>query len=416
LKNFCKQNPRWWIFLILGAGLLFLLGVVNYRFVKENPGGNDFLVHWMGTRMLITKGISPYSEETAIAIQTMAYGRPAMAGEHELRVAYPLYSMVIFLPFALFPDYVLARALWMTTLEIGLVLLAVICMQLAEWKPKSITLAFYLIFGIFWYHSLRALINGNAVILVTLLIAGSMLAIKYREDKLAGVLLALSTIKPQVAVLVVVFLIYWAMRQKRWQFIGWFLGSLGFLCVFAGLLIPNWMWQNLLEIFRYPGYNPPGTPVTALAELIPNVGSRIGWVISGSAILILLVEWYFGARRHDFPSLLWVFCLTLALGQWSGIQTDPGNFLVAFPALPLIFNQFEKRWKVSGFWITVICMVVLFVGIWLIFFQTVTYGDHPQQSPAMFFPLPAILTLMLYGICGWRLKRPGLWVDRTLEK
>ena len=79
-------------FVLIGISLLSLLALIgltlaNYRFAVQNPGGNDFLVHWVGTRALLVDGISPYSDETALRIQRMAYGRPAREGEHELRVA-----------------------------------------------------------------------------------------------------------------------------------------------------------------------------------------------------------------------------------------------------------------------------------------------------------------------------------------
>ena len=134
-----KLLVRWILVIVVGLLLFGVLTWSNYQYASTNPGGNDFLVHWVGTRTLITEGISPYSEETALRIQTMAYGRPAQAGEHELRVAYPLYSVLMFLPFALFKDYILARALWMTVLEIALVLLSVVSVRLVDWKPKLLT-------------------------------------------------------------------------------------------------------------------------------------------------------------------------------------------------------------------------------------------------------------------------------------
>ena len=54
-----------------------ILGRANYRFAVQNPGGNDFLVHWLGTRSFITEGISPYSDEVALRIQMLVYGHPA---------------------------------------------------------------------------------------------------------------------------------------------------------------------------------------------------------------------------------------------------------------------------------------------------------------------------------------------------
>ncbi len=81
------------VLLVLGTGLFGLLVWGNYRYTTQNPGGNDFLVHWMGTKSFFEDGLSPYSDEVALRIQTMVYGRAARAGEHELRVAYPLYSI-----------------------------------------------------------------------------------------------------------------------------------------------------------------------------------------------------------------------------------------------------------------------------------------------------------------------------------
>ncbi len=144
--------------LLLVAVILFLgillAGVTwsNYQYTLKNPGGNDFLVHWVGTRVLFFDGISPYSDEAALQIQTLAYGRPARPGEHELRVAYPLYSVVFFLPFALISDFHLARAVWMTVLEAALIGITLLSLRLCRWKPSPLMLAGLLIFSLLWYH------------------------------------------------------------------------------------------------------------------------------------------------------------------------------------------------------------------------------------------------------------------------
>lgn len=411
-----KLLIRWILAIVLGLILFGILTWSNFQYASNNPGGNDFLVHWVGTRTLLTEGISPYSDETAIRIQTLAYGRPALPGEHELRVAYPLYSILIFLPFALFKDYILARALWMTTLELALVLLSIVSLRLADWKPRLLNFAFFLVFTIFWYHALRPLINGNAVILIALFVAGTLLAIRSGGDELAGVLLAFSTIKPQVVLIVVVFFLYWGFRQRRWKFIGWFFGTLVLLSASAALLVPDWIWQNFVEVVRYPGYNPPGTPGTALATWLPGIGQRVGWAITGSVILLLLVEWYLSTRSGEFRHLLWAFCFTLAAAQWVGIQTDPGNYIVTMPALVLIFAVFEERWRSAGRWMVLGSMVLLFIGLWVLFLQTVSYVDQPVQNPIMFFPLPAFELLMLYWVRWWTIRPPTVWFDTILSK
>lgn len=401
--------------IILAMALLALVSWGNYQYVRRNPGGNDFLVHWVGTRSLIFRGLSPYSDETALEIQKMAYGRPARAGEHELRVAYPLYSIVVFLPYALIGDFSLARALWMTTLEAAIVALSLLSIRLTTWRPKLTLLSSFLVFSVIWYHGLRPLINGNAVILVALGIVGAFWAIREGADELAGVLLAFTTIKPQLSILLIVFVVLFALWHKRWRVLFWLMGTVILLSLGAALLLPDWILQNLREILRYPAYNPPGTLQAALRIWFPLFGNRLGWAVTGILILMLLLEWRF-ALRAEFRHFLWTACLTLTASQWIGIQTDPGNFIILMPALVLVLSVWEERWRRSGHIFALMTMLFLFFGIWALFLATVEYGYQPQQSPVMFLPLPAFLLLTLYWVRWWALRAPQVWIDLMTER
>lgn len=406
-----RQTNLWILVLALIAAVMALLTWFNYRYAQQNPGGNDFLVHWVGTRSFLIDGLSPYSDETAERIQTAAYGRPARLGEHELRVAYPLYSIVVFLPYALVGDYHLARALWMTTMEIALLALSLVSMRLVNWKPGRITQVLFLVFSILWYHAFRPLINGNAVILVALCLAGGLWALKSKADELAGVLFAFATIKPHVALLLLVFVVYWAFVNRRWGVIGWLGGTVALLSASAALLIPDWILQNIREIVRYSSYNPPVTLRTALGALLPTAGNRIGWAITGLLGLILLMEWWL-VRKASFRSFVWVACLTLVASQWIGIPTDPGNFIILMPALALVFALWQERWRRGGAVFALVSMLALLGGLWALFLATVEYGDQPQQSPIMFLPLPGFLLVMLYWVRWWAFKPPNVWFDQ----
>ena len=61
-------NRFWYLAVILIIAVLVLLTMANYTFVRQNPGGNDFLVHWVGTRALFVDGLSPYSDSVAESI------------------------------------------------------------------------------------------------------------------------------------------------------------------------------------------------------------------------------------------------------------------------------------------------------------------------------------------------------------
>ncbi len=404
---------------ILGGAVLFvvivLLVIGNYNYAGQNPGGNDFLVHWVGARDFLTTGVSPYSDETALHIQTLAYGRAAQEGEHELRVAYPFYSVALFAPFALVADFNLSRALWMTVLELALFGLAVAGIRLTRWKISPLMLIFFILFSIFWYHAVRPLINGNAVVLIALGIAGVLLAIRNEMDELAGFLLALVTIKPQVVILIVVFVLLYAFFNRRWRLLVWFFGSMVLLIALGMLFLPDWIAQNLREVLRYASYNPPGTPGQAFAVWLPATGERLGYILSAILGVILLVEWWL-ARRADFRHFLWTACLTLVISQWIGIQTDPGNYIVCFPALVLIFATWERRWRFKGSLLNFFSMLLLGVGLWVLFMATLEPGYQPQQSPVMIFPLVSFLILGLYWVRWWALRPPTVLFDMLNEK
>jgi len=308
------------------------------------------------------RGESPYGDESALQIQTITYGRPALPGEHELRVAYPLYSTLIFAPFALIKNYTLARAAWMTFLEICLIVLAVVSMRLFRWKPAAGSFAVYILFSLLWYKAVRGIINGNAVIFVALLIALSLWAIQARREALAGIFLALMTIKPHVVLLYLVFVLLWAASRRRWKLIGWTMGSLGALVLAEMAFIPDWILQNLAEVLRYPGYNPAGTAGAALKEMLPNWGLFFSIGLTLTVTVLLLYKWY-AAWGREQAAFLWAACLTLVLSQLIGIQTDPGNFIILFAPMVYIFAAWQHRWGKRGEWGAVALMGILFFGL-----------------------------------------------------
>jgi hypothetical protein len=386
------------ILLLLIIVGLFIFG--NLQYTAKNPGGNDFLVHWVGTQSFVKEGISPYSDDVALRIQNLVYGRPAQAGEHELRVAYPFYSVFIFLPFSLIDDFTVARALWMTALEFLIIFSTIMMIRMVNWKPNFLITFLIIVFSLFWYHGLRSIINGNAVVLILFLIILSIYAIIHKQDELAGICLAFITIKPQVVFAFIIFLVFWSLSNRRYKVIFWFFGSLIALIVLGLFIMPTWPMEFIREVFRYPGYNPPGTPATALAEILPGIGRQLGIILSVVSALILLVEWFFGrySRENKF---IWISSLTLAMGQWLNVQTDPGNFLIMFPAIILILRIIEDRWRNSGQWIILLFLSVLFFIPWIIFIRTIDFGYQPLQNPIMFFPVPLMLIIGLFWVRWW---------------
>jgi hypothetical protein len=241
-------------------------------------------------------------------------------------------------------------------------------------------------------------------------VVGAFIAIKNGADELAGVLLAFASIKPQVSILIIGYCMIWGLANRRLRLVGWTVGTIVILSVSAALIIPDWILQNLIEVIRYPAYNPPGTPGAVFAAWWPTFGARLGWVLSGLLALLLLLEWSQNLKK-GFRGFLWAAYLTLAASQWIGIQTDPGNFILLFPSVLLIFSVWDQRWKRWGKLFVLVNMLVLLIGIWAIFLNTVSFESQPLQSPVMFFPLPFLVFIGLYWVRWWVIRPAGVWFD-----
>jgi hypothetical protein len=288
----------------------------------------------------------------------------------------------------------------MTVLEFSLFLSVFLLIKVTQLKLDKLLLAAVFVFSIFWYHGLRALINGNAVVLLLFCFVLCIYAIQVKQDELAGIVLGLTMIKPQVGFAFILFIMFWSLINKRFKIIFWFLGSLTMLIVLSLFLSPTWPIQFLQEVLRYPGYNPPGTPATALVQIMPGIGNRVGLAISIISATVLLVEWFL-VRKSTGIEFVWICSVTLILGQWLNIQTDPGNFIIMLPGLFVVFRLVDDRWPNYGSLINFIILGVLFVVPWGIFLFTLSNEYQPIQSPVMFFPVPILLLLALYWVRWW---------------
>ncbi|MCK4801587.1 MAG: hypothetical protein KAS84_06325, partial [Anaerolineales bacterium] len=217
---------------------------------------------------------------------------------------------------------------------------------------------------------------------------------------IAGLLLAVTTIKPHLVILVIIYIFMWCVYQGRWTLLGWFFGTLALFILIGVAIIPNWILQNIWEILKYPAYNPAGTLAEAISQWVPGLASQLAWGIAGTLGLMLIFEWWAG-RKAGFSRFLWVAFLTLMISQWIGIQTDPGNFIILFPALIMILAVWHKRWEIRGNLIVSLGLGLLFFGLWILFIATIERAYQPIQSPVMFIPLPAFVMTGLYWIKWW---------------
>lgn len=399
---------------LLVIGMVLVVGFLtwaNYRYAMQNPGGSDLVPRWVGVRQLLIKGESPYSEATTREIHQMFYGRPARSDEDQVLFVYPLYSVLLFAPFALIPDFNTARAVFMTVLEVSVVLTAAASLALSRWKLVPWMLALVLLFTTLWYYSVRALINANVSLFLSFLVAAALLAIRAEQDALAGVLLAVTTIKPQMVILLIVFIIIWAISQRRFVLVWSIIGSTALLAGIGVLLIQDWIWQNLVQVVAYPDYTLPTTPTEIFQIWVPGVAKQAGRGLTVILIVMLIMEWR-EAWGKEFKWMLWAACLTLVATPLIGIPAATENYMIMFPALVLVFSAWEDHWGSWGRLLVLGSLLLLFFGVWWLFLSTVEIGEQAIQGPVMFFPLPIFLLFTLYWVKWWVLRPDQPLFDR----
>ena len=405
-----RSKERSWLrtsVVVVLVVLTVALTIANYRFALQAPGGNDFLPRWVGAHLWLTEGVNPYDSRVSLAAQEMIYGRrlDRSVGEDFL---YPLPAMLFFAPFGLLP-YPLARALWMTLLEITLPVLALIGVRLTRWKPSPALLAALLLFSVLWYHGLRSVVVGQFAVVEALLMAAALLAIQRREDFLAGILLALSVAKPQMAFLLIPFVVVWAGGSRRWVLIASAIVSFAVLIGVSLLLVPAWPLLWLRQVADYPAYTDLGSPVSILAGIIPSASQWITIVLTGLLVLYVLWEWAV-ATPNDDRKFQWAAQLTIVITNLVAFRTATTNYVVLLPALCLIFAIPSERIGKRSALGVVVALLLLGVGLWGLFLATV---EGNAESAAMYLPVPILMLVGLWWIRWWARRESRLLLEHA---
>lgn len=399
--------------LFLALGGLFWL---NFRYLMRIPSRDNFLVYWISTRALLVDGKNPYSQEVAVQIQQESSTGNQGELVPELKVTYPLYGSLIFLPFALINDYVLARALWCTLLEIAVVVSTLMSIKCIQWRTSIIVVLTSVLFFLGWYYSVIPIITGNNVVLITLFLILSITAVRSGLDEIAGILFAFVTTLPQPFILIVTFIILWSISYRRWRILIWMFGSLIILITGASLIIPDWILQYVRLLLHGGSYSVVQSPGDIFRMNWPGLGIPMSWAWSIFFALIILFEWVISLKK-EIRGFLWTTALTLVVSQWIGIPTSPDNFIILLFPIVLILAKIEEHWGKKVRWFLITLLVLVFTLNWLPIWSKITQVLSGYSNNFLFFPLPLFLLLGLYWVRWWAIQpKPKLLANLSREE
>jgi hypothetical protein len=352
-------NPRALPSYALAASLLVCFGVwrwAEYILVPANtahahatqrPIGNnsDLYPRWLGTRELLLHGRDPYSAEVTREIQQGFYGRPLDPNnpsdpKDQVGFAYPLYVIFLLAPTVVLPlPTVLKIFQWLVLLSLaGSVPLWMSAIGFSRgWLTISgMVLALSTYAAVLEWH------QQNLAVLVVLMLAGAAAATVRFQLMLGGFLLALSTIKPQLSVLFIVFFMLWVAGhwEKRQRLFWSFIATLLALLLAAEKISPGWMGRFLTALRAYQAY---AAEPSVLQALLPPYLANLAAVVLVGFLLLHCWRWRkapAGSEQFGW-ALAWAASVTLtAMPKLSGY-----NQPLLIPALLVLLAHREAIWK-----------------------------------------------------------------------
>ena len=401
---------------------LFIPRVLEVRATKGLGNGyafgDDFYPIWLTARQWQVERTDPYSPEMTREIQTGLFGRaldtrnPADPPADYREFAYPAFAELLLWPVVTleFPTLRLVLAVLLPFLTAASIWLWVSALQ---WRIPSLWFALLVILMLCNYPVLEGLFAEQPGLIVGFLLASSALALSQDRLLLAGSLLSLTLIKPQMTLLASVYLLLWSLAyRRRARFWAGFLATT-LLLIGASLWIwPRWITQWTRVLLGYHRYATP-----PLVSLLPGaaLGAYFGPMAIGGLVGVgIWLAWRSRRASLDSPDFWLTLSLLLAV---TSIALLPGqaiyDHVILIPGILLLLRHWRalrdagrvprtllELGAIVLFWPWVAALAVIVLRPWLTpgHFESTAVFSLPIRTAAS---LPfAVLALL---VCAMRI-------------
>jgi len=307
--------------------------------------GADFYPIWFTAR----EGLhhrDPYSPEMTRQIQIGLFGRPLPASNPSAppdsrAFANPAFAEVLIWPLALL-SFPVVRIALAVILPLATAFSVVLWLRSLHLRAGPATLASTILLTLSSYAVLEGLFAEQMGLLVGFFLAAALAALVEERLFLSGGVLALTLIKPQLMLLLAVYLLLWSFAawRSRWRFAGGFLLISAVLVTSALLIWPQWIPEWLKALHAYRQYS---TPPLVCYLLGLQLGSRLGQVLI-VAVLLSAVAVAWRARLVAPGSGQFALTISLLLAL-TAIALLPGNavydHVILLPGVLLIASSWR---------------------------------------------------------------------------
>jgi hypothetical protein len=283
--------------------------------------------------------VNPYGPSVTKEIQKGIYGHPLDASStlDPHAFAYPAPVILLVAPLALLPFAVAAPIFCIVLYAMALSLMPLFMSCLGQtWNTTAKSIAILVLSASF--PLAFALYVQQFTVFVVFAIAAGIACLDRHRPVSAGILFALSTIKPQLAVLILAWLALWCVvrwRERRRFFLS-FLVSMTLLVLAPEFLVSGWVkkWLGAANLYlQYPNRKLPA------AWLLP--GALAPLVTAAALIPSLILLWRFrntepGEERFGFAVAVALAATLLIVPVWPALQYDQ---LLLIPAVLVMIRH-----------------------------------------------------------------------------
>lgn len=349
-----RKTANFWVPLII---ILAIIGMIifNLNFLKDIRFEDHFASRWSAARHWMREGWSPYSNETQQATLTLLHENDCLTDKiTKGNFLDPAWYVYLYIPISFVP-YPIAKAIWITLLQVSVAVSIIIAIELAGFSLNFIEKLFTVLLGILFFIFIRDYIAASMLpFFVMLSFLGVKLALG-RQSVQAGVLFLLSVWINPISIFLILFLLIVLGGRRDNAMLRMLIVGFGFLMLTSLILFPGWInqWFSKIVLLE-PELEWFDTPWMGIAGLFPGSSMQISIFLHLGSFIMLLVEWY-GLDRYGERALQWKLMLTFTIAYFYNLYTDGSAMLLVLPGFFALFKYLSEKWPISGkilYWIS----------------------------------------------------------------
>jgi hypothetical protein len=313
------------------------------------PRGNlsDLYPRWFGARELLLHHRDPYSPEVTREIQIGYYGRQLdptrpLDPKDQQGFAYPAYVVFLLAATITLPFHaVQAGFRWLlVALTVASVLL---WLRTLRWRPPYAATAILIALTLGSFQVLQGIKLQQLSLLVGGLVAGCALLLAEGYLALAGVLLAFATIKPQLVLPLVAWLLLWAFSDWRGRrnLIWGFILTMGVLFAGAEYVLPGWIGRFRAAVTAYRQYNDGAGSVLDVL-MTPQWGRMLAGLV---VVALVATAWKFRRASTELSVFNLMLGFVLAITVVIVPKAAPYNQVLLLPGILLVVRDWRILWQ-----------------------------------------------------------------------